>query len=170
MSPISALKICQLARSCFPGHIEHRPQVCWSSYLQHLCGWKQTGCWAGSFIWLSVSYWTDIAHNNSFMNSIQNFFDAFQKLQEIFLNSHNEADTQEPCVSSQQGAIALLWEADVLSQYVSLVSPTTKCFSWDGFIFLFEEGNLLLDRIDASVFPRYNSILKVYRRLPWINI
>lgn len=57
------------------------------------------------------------------MNNIQNFFDAFQKLWEIFLNSRNEAHMQEPCASSQQGEIVLLWEADVLSQYFSLVSP-----------------------------------------------
>lgn len=36
---------------------------------------------------------------------------------------------QEPCVSSQKGAIVLLGEADVLSQYFPVVSPTTKCFS-----------------------------------------
>lgn len=61
------------------------------------------------------------------MDNIQNFFVAFLKLREVFLNSHNEADMQEPCVPSQQEAIVLLWEADVLSQYFSLVFPIT-CF------------------------------------------
>lgn len=32
-------------------------------------------------------------------------------------------------------------------------------------IFLLEEGNLVLDRTDASVFPKYNSTLKVCGRL-----
>lgn len=104
------------------------------------------------------------------MNNIQSFFDAFQKLREVFLNSHNEADMQEPCVSSQQGAIVLLWEADVLSQYFFLVSPITKCFSWDGVIFLLEEGDLVLDRTDAAVFPKYNNTLKVCGRLSWIRV
>lgn len=63
------------------------------------------------------------------MNNIQNFFDVFQKLREVFLNSHDEADMKEPCVPSQQGAVVLLWEADILSQYFPLVSPITKSFS-----------------------------------------
>lgn len=63
MSPISAVKICQLARSCFPGHVEHRLQVCWSSQasLPAALVWLKTGRalrWISLqlFIWLSISY------------------------------------------------------------------------------------------------------------------
>lgn len=62
------------------------------------------------------------------MNNVQSLSDAFQKLQEVLLNSHNEADIQEPCVSSQQEAIVLPCEADALSQCSSCVPPITKCF------------------------------------------
>lgn len=122
------------------------------------------------FVWLSISYWTDIAYNINLLNNIQSLFDAFQKLRVVFLNSHNEADMQEPCVSSQQGASARPWEADVLSQSFSHVPPITKCFGWDGVIFLLEECDLVLDRPDAAVFPKYNSTTKVSGRLTRIMI
>lgn len=76
---------------------------------------------------------------------------------------------QEPCVSSQQGAIVLLWQADALSQYFPHMLPITKCFHLFGVIFL-KEGDLLLSRPDATVFPKYNTIPKVSGSLMRIKI
>lgn len=174
-----------MARSYFSEHVGHSdPRYTGQTGVPpgfvrpaclHAAMWLKTGrtwSWISLelFVWLSSSYWTDIAHNIHLLNNIQSLFDAFQKLQEVFLNSHNETDMQEPCVSSQQGAIVLLWEADVLSQYFSHVLPITKCFGWDGVIFLLEEGDLVLDRPDAAVFPKYNSTPKVSSRLTRIRI
>lgn len=175
----------QMDRSCFLEHVEHSdPRYAGQTDVPpgfirpaclHAAMWLQTGrAWSWIslqlFIWLSISYWRDIAHNINLLNDIQCLFDAFQKLREVFLNSHNEADMQEPCVSSQQGAMVLLGEADVLSQYFSHVPPITKCFGWDAVIFLLEEGDLVLDRPGAAVFPKYNSTPKVSGRLTRVRM